>query len=456
MNSSQCPYPRCGIGDGGTTDGSTCGCKWRRPVVACVCGVVNRTDARYCRGCRRVVDGSGLQSAEQVRPGGVSALGVKGRFRQPPSAAGGLLYAHTQEGTVMQLAARAGAEAHEVGRFSLPAAGFNRGKMVDLEPRGQGELRGWTYLVASPSGVEALMLATGESHIIYEARSSQSVAAIHGESDSLAMRGVAASGTMTAIVVRTETDAQTLIMLPMGKDRPAEPLLTLSGLQVAGPTLCGERLAFCTEQQVGIYDRESGRSVADFPRGFSPTLEADGGELSLAPGCLPLVLEEAGRPSRRLWVAGRRDGRVGILRVDFENRDESKFRELPQGSSLTRQQDGSMCLCTGDLIEIFGFGATKSVSANLRNYMPASLGERLLAWFEYDPYPEKQKIGLAWGERRFRVEFESRDCTSETCCGAYLLAKNLAVCWLDTKAVGNQPGLKAARWTLMEQEQVGR
>lgn len=450
MNPLACPYPRCGMGERGETGGTSCGCKWRRPVVPCSCGIVNRADSRFCRSCRRPLSGPGLQSERRVRPGAVSLLGMNGSFRQPPSTAGIWMYAHTREGVIMQIAARPGAEACVMGRLTLPSAGFNRGAVVDVAPRGQDQLRGWVYLAAGPSGVEAVMLANGRSRILYEARPGEPVAAIQGEPDCFAMRGLVADGTSAAIVVRSAADTNTLMRLRLGEDRPVEALLTLSGTQAVGPAMCGSRIAFCTERQVGLHDGHSGRAVADFPRGFTPLLEADGGDLSVAPGGLPLVLEEASGPSRRVWVAGRRAGRSGLLRVDFDNRDELKFRELPQGSSLARQQDGSTCLCTEEAIEVFGLGPTRRVAANLRGWMPASLGGPLLLWFGYDPYPEKQKVEIGWGERRFRVEFESRDCTGETCCGAYLLGEDLAVCYLDRKAEGDRPGLKLARWSLVE------
>jgi hypothetical protein len=423
---------------------------WRRPVAPCSCGVTNRVDARYCRGCRKTVVKPQLHNARQVRPGPVSLLSLKGSFRQPPSAAEGFLYAHTRDGAVLQFATRPGAEACEIGRLALPAAGFNRGTVVDVAPHGQADPRGWTYFAATPSGVEALMLATGRNRVIYEARPGEPVAAIHGESDCQAMVGIVVSGNVAAIVVHSGADARTLMALPMREDQPAEVLLTLSGIQVAGPALCGERLAFCTERQVGMYDRGWGRAVVDFPRGFSPMLEPDTGDLSLTSCALPLVLDEAEGPSPTVWVAGRRGGRSGLLRVDFKNRDVSKFRELPQGSSLTRQQDGSTCLCTEDAIEIFGVGPSRRVEVNLRSWMPASLGGPLLVWFGYDPYPEKQRIGIGWGESRFQVDFESRDYNSETCCGAYLVGEDLAVCYLDRKAKDEQAGLKFARWCLTE------
>jgi len=238
--------------------------------------------------------------------------------------------------------------------------------------------------------------------------------------------------------------------LSIGEDRPAEALVTLSGTQVAGPALCGSCLVFCTERQAGMYDRDRGRSIVDFPRGFIPMLQPDGGELSLAPASLPLMIDEAEGPARRAWVAGRRGGRSGLLRLDFETRDVSTFRELGEGSSLTTQDDGSTCLCTEEAIEIFGKGAARRVEANLRGWMPASLNEPLLTWFDYEPYPERQKIAIGWNERRFHVEFESRECTSETCCGAYLAGEDMLVCYLNRKAKDDQAGLKFARWCLTE------
>jgi len=419
-----------------------------RPVVLCDCGVANRLDARFCRGCRKAVRGPQIQTASQVQPGKLSRLGVSGLFRQAPVAAGGWLFFHTREGLVLQLAPRPDAEACPIGTLSLAGAGFNRAVIRDVVPRGKGAIRGWTYLVAAPGGLEALSLETGRSQLLYRARPREPVSANSGETDCQRMRGLAADEHHAFFVVASGMGSQTLMSVELDLDRPPQMLMSLEGSDSAGPLLVERQLIYCTERQLGTYNPQSGAATADFPRWFEPMLLPQNGNLNVPPGGLPLAAIEADSATRRVLVAGQRKGSWGLLQVDFDSGQTPIFREVGPGSCLSTQPDGSACLCTGSAIEVLGAGPTRRMSARLKSWMPATMAGPFLVWFEDHPYAEMHKLKLDWSGRQFRVEFEDRVCTGENCCGSYLVGEDLVVCFLDLRARHNEAGLKLARWSL--------
>lgn len=417
------------------------------PSQRCVCGAVNRLGARYCRACRTVLTGARLLNHAQVRPGPVSILAVNGRFRQPPSAADGWLYAHTLGGAVLQVAPQT-AETREAGRFKMNGAGYNRAVLIDGNSPDKGFPRGATYLVATPEGVEALHLATGQSFRLFQARAGELVAANSGESDCQNMRGVAAHATRAIFVLRQGAETQTLMSLPIGIDRPPEALLVLAGKEVAGPLLCGSQAVYCTERQVGLARRRTEATVADFPRWFTPMLRPENGDLNLTPGGLPLVLQEAEDGPRVVLVAGWRNGREGLLQMDLDDPESARFRDLSRGSVLSTQTDGSACLCSDGAIEVLGKGAKRRMSASLKESMPASVAGSMLVWFEDHPYAEKHHVVLAWDEHRFSVQFESYACTPESCCGTFVTGEEFVTPYLDLQSGAGDAELKLVHCNL--------
>lgn len=419
-----------------------------RPVVMCDCGVANRLDARFCRGCRKAVRRPQILSPNLVHPGKPSRLGIPGLFRQAPVATGPWLHFHNREGMVLQLAPQHGAEASPLGVLSLAGAGFNRASIRDVVPQGNGAIRGWTYLVAAPGGLEALSLETGRSQLLYRARPSEPISANCGEADCQKMRGVAAGKHHAFFVVASAAGTRTLMSIELDLDRPPQVLMSLEGSDVAGPLLVDRQLIYCTERQVGSYCPQTGAVTADFPRWFEPMLAPRNGDLNVAPGGLPLAAIVADGPTRGVLVAGQRKGSWGLLQFDFDSGRTPVFRDVPPGSCLSTQPDGSACLCTDSTIEVLGAGSTRRVSARLKSWMPASIAAPFLIWFEDHPYAEMHKLKLDWSGQQFRAEFEDRGCTWENCCGSYVIGEDLVVCFLDLRARENEAGLKLVRWSL--------
>ncbi len=442
-----CPYPQCDERNPGVGQATDCSCPLHKPVARCSCGMANRVEARFCRSCRKPLSGPALRETGELHPGPVVQSAIPGHFRQPPVSACGWLFLHTREGRVLRFAP-GGTEAFEAGRLTAPAAGLNRGVMIDVPAGTQERPRGWTWVVATPSAVEALSVATGQSHLVYEARREEQVSAIRNESEILGMRGIASHGRMVAFGVSTSMETRNMVGLNLGEDRPPEILLTLSGRSVAGPATCGGRFALCTERQAGLYERSTGRAVVDFPRNFVPMLERDSEDVSLAPGSLPVFFKDAA-PSRTLLVVGRRGGRVGLLTLDFNNPQNAHFRELPRGSSVSSQPGGTTCLCTQDTIEVFGTRPSRHTGFSLRSWMPASIAGPLISWFDYDPFPEKQHVGMGWNERRSQIVFNAPECNPDTFFGTHLVGADLAICYFAREAEGSQALLKTATSSLL-------
>ena len=203
MSSTRCPYAECGASSAEVNESSsTCGCAWRRPFAVCSCGVTNRPLARFCRGCRRNLTQAN-DKAKGTPDRQASMINLPGRFRQPPSVAGGLIYAQRLDGTVLELSTRPQAEPREAGKMGLGRTGFNRGTVVDVKPFDHPEVRGWTYLAIAPDGIEALSLATGKNTVLYRSQANRPVLAAHGEDEVLKMRGMAANERYAAFLVRS-------------------------------------------------------------------------------------------------------------------------------------------------------------------------------------------------------------------------------------------------------------
>lgn len=416
------------------------------PSRLCACGVANDLDARYCRACRAELTDCQRVKPSEVHPGKVSFLEIAGSFRQPPSAARSWLCAHTREGVVLRFVPRADAHPCEAGRFKLPEAGLNRAVLADVQSQDPNFARGWAYFVATPSGIEALHIATARNFVLYQARSGEPVAANSTDADCFRMRGIAADAGHVAFLVQQGPQSYTLMSQVMSVEAPPEALLVLSGERVAGPLLCGRRLAACTERQVGIADLGSGGMVADLPRWFAPMLEVDNGNLNLPLGGSPLVLPDD--QGQTVWVAGWRSDHEGLLEMDLENPESASFRPFQPGSVLSTQADGRVCLGSVGEIQIVGGGMSRHIDTSLKGSMPVSLADPFLVWFDDHPYPEKQRMVMAWGEDRFRVEFDSFACTPESCCGAYVVEDEFAVAYLDPQSSGEPAELKIARCNL--------
>ncbi|MGA8088704.1 MAG: hypothetical protein WCA10_15595 [Terracidiphilus sp.] len=262
------------------------------------------------------------------------------------------------------------------------------------------------------------------------------------------MRGLAADEHHAFFVVASGAGTQTLMSVELDLDRPPEILMSLEGSNWAGPLLVARQLIYCTERQVGTYSPRSGAATADFPRWFEPMLLPQNGNLNLPPGGLPLAAIEGDGATRRVLVAGQRKGSWGLLHVDFDSSQTPTFREVPAGSCLSTQPDGSACLCTENAIEVFGTGPTRRISGRLKSWMPATMAGPFLIWFEDHPYAEMHKLKLDWSGQQFRVEFEDRACTGENCCGSYVVGEDLVVCFLELRARENEAGLKLVRWSL--------
>ena len=447
MSGTECPYAECGSNATEVQNsGFTCDCAWRRPVETCTCGVANRPLARFCRGCRRQLTQANEQT-RGTRAGAVSMINVPGRFRQPPSVAGGLIYAQRLDGTVLELSSRPRAEPREAGKLGLTRTGFNRGTVVDVKPYEHRDLRGWTYLTVAPEGVEALSLATGKNTVLYRAQANRPVFAAGGEDEVLKMRGMAANERFAAFAVRGGPESCTLVRLHLGVDRPAEALFSLNGTEVAGPVMQGEFTAFCTTRQAGLYGRLCGTRVADFPDWFHPYLAIGETDLNLPPGGVPLVVAAGEGSIPKLLVAGDANGRSGLLEAQWENEPAIRFRPLPRGSALNAGWNGSACLCSDGAIEVYVPGKTHRLDAAVAQWMPATATGSWVVWFADDSHGDLHKLE-ARGPQRLSLSFESSDCRWTTCFGALVASGDLLLGVLNPGAPRGRPELQFVRWPL--------
>ena len=446
MSSTLCPYAECGSSSAEVKESSsTCGCAWRRPLEVCSCGVTNRPLARFCRGCRRQLTQTNDRTS--AAPGRqVSTITIPGRFRQPPSVAGGLIYAQRLDGTVLELSTRPHAELREAGKMGLARTGFNRGAVVDVKPFDHPDVRGWTYLAVAPDGIEALSLATGKNTVLYRSHANRPVLAGRGEDEVLKMRGMAVNERYAAFVVRSGPETCTLARLHLGVDRPAETLFSLNGSEAAGPVMQQEFTAFCTSRQAGLYGRQYGTRVADFPEWFDPYLAIGDTDLNLPPGGAPLVLAAGGEPLPMLLVVGQAHGQSGLLEMRLEG-GGAQFRPLPKGSSMNAGWDGSACLCSEGAVEVYAPGKKHRFDAAIAQWMPATATCGWTVWFADDSHGNVHKIE-ARGPQRLSLSFENSDCRWTTCFGAMVTGGDLLMGILSPGAAPARSELQFARWPL--------
>ena len=440
-------------------------------MALCSCGLPNRTSARFCRGCRlplppadqisvagaqsadlgadlRADLGAHLIAAPVAVPAAVLAA-VPGKFRQPPAFANGLLYAQRLDGSLLELSTQRGAETRETGRLELFGAGFNRGAVVNIPPGEHPHLRGWTYLAASPEGIEALVLATGKNIVLHRAQPGRSIFANGSEDEILHMRGLAADSRFAAFIAHNSPETCTLMRLHLAADRPAETLFSLHGVNVAGPLIQGSLLAFCTERQVGFYGRTLGARTADFPPFFHPYLTIADTGLNLPPGGLPLVIASSAEQLPTLLVAGEANGRSGLLEIQPGGPAAPRFRPLPRGSALHAGWNGSACLSSDGAIESWSAGGNRRISAGVAQWMPATSTGPWLVWFGDDSFTGTHRVE-ARGPASLSLSFESHSCTPATCFGAIVTGHDLVIGMLNPGAPRGTAELEFATWALLD------
>ena len=450
-----CPYPACaGLVEGGTRE-DACPCEYRQPLLLCACGVWNRSGARYCRACRAALPARNPVVSGEVRKTSTEFLGIPGSFRRPPVTGNGFLYALSTRGAVLQLSPRGGARAREIGRVAFPAAAFNRYALVDVRPALRGPSReslgGWNLFAVSPGALEAVSLSSGKTRTLYEPHGSQTLSANHSDADSTGCKGLAATPELVAFVVRSGTGANTLTLKFLGQDRPVLQPLTVHGSNVAGPVRSGAHFALCTEQEVGLYNHATGETlVLEFPRDFHPMLTPAAGDLRMGPGAMPIAVLHSSTLGPALCVAGEQGGVTGILGFHPTGGENSSFRRLTRGSSLSLSQQDIACLCTQEGIDVFGPENYQRDLIRTQPGMPAFCDEDGLFSFGETDFPERHRIRADWGAQSAELRFESQECNRETICGVYVLGNRVLAGFMDIHAQENEDGLSFAHWNLGE------
>jgi len=447
---SDCPYPACGVSTPLIQQAGVCPCEWKLPTAVCsVCRQSNRIHARFCRACGSDLPKAKGFDADKNRSCKVNFSGIEDAFRRPPVTGNGLVYALSKGGAVYQISSRAGGKVRRIAQLDSPSAGFNTYRLVNVAP-GNGAIRGWTLLAAGVSAIESLSLADCKPGKLYEARLPETIAVNRSEADSTGFRGLAANDTICAFVLETAPGQKTLAIQHLGQDSPVERPLTLDGSSVAGPLLCGSKVLFATEAQIGVYDLETRQGAAlDFPAGFLPLLSQTAGDLTVAPGGMPLVLMAAEPRETLVGVAGSMQGRAGLLQIQVE-RNEAKFRPTPKGSSLSTYPDGAACLRGDAALEIFTASGSRSVPVRTEPGMPAFAASPYLISFGQVDFAGEHRVHVVRRGATAEARFEDPLCNKDSCCAAYVVGEDTIVAYLNIFASLDAQGLRFALWSSRE------
>ena len=469
-----CPYPMCGRTLESASNTRSCPCTYKQPVAGCShCGMLNRTGARICRACRFELSGRAA-AANPLASGAapVDFLVIEGRFRRPPLAAGGFLYALSIDGALSRLSPRADAHAREIARLR-PAAGFNRGAAVRISLENNGVAagagpRGWTFLAVSPSAVEAVSLVTGEVRTLYQPPAGQQIAANAAETEAMQFRGLVATSDFCAFVVRTGPAEATLTIRYFAEDRAIVQPLQVHGSSILGPAFHDGCLVLCTESEAGLFDtRSETTTLVPLPRSFKPLtsrsrFDLQGTEsrsftslssldLKVPAGHLPLTYASVAGEPPEAWIAGHGiEDRPGFLRVDFKA-GYSRFEPLPGITSIATNTDGSLSVTSSEAgLQGIGHALPSGRPGARQAGMPVVYEAPYFSYFAEQSVDGRHRLQVSSPARSFQCEFEDWDCNPESCCGVFFVGDDLLVAYLDINAGPQGKGLKLAHWSLAE------
>ncbi len=421
-----------------------CGCERHRPIAICNCGAQNRINARHCRTCGAEFVAT---TASSITPSAVTISALQGNILFPPAAFDGAILAHTRQGEVLQIVPLPDSKPWTLGSLKASEAGLNRGVVTAAPLIRDGQSHGPQYLVATARGIEALSLYTGESRMLCGAGDSQAIAAIRGGAHPQSFCGVAAGENQIYFVIE-EGERRSLATINLASDGPPESLLILRGAAVAGPLLCGTRLVYCTDQQIGLHDSVQGSAIADLPLNFRPYLAQGNTELTLAPGAMPLALIETRSAARKALVFGTQDNLSGVLEVDFD-RGSTSFTVLHPGSSVSVMADGTVCLCVNSGLKVYGKDSTRWIAGTLKRLFPASVAGGRTVFFEDHVMRDEQHLVIETSGKTHHVSFEAQGCTSQTCCAAFMVGEAMVVPYFDVSSSHGPSGLVFAAWSFV-------
>jgi len=452
----RCPYALCETVQDAVNQGGVCSCEAGQTLVACAsCSTLNRIGAHFCRSCRAYLEAPSVARIEGKAPP-ADFLALRGCFRRPPLLANGQLYALDTAGKLLSIAPRKGARMREVARLRWSQAGFNRGAIV--EPSNTpGGLRGYLYLAASPSGLEAVSLTTGRVFQLYEPQKNERIVANSSEQDALGFKGVAATPDFCAIPLRTEADEIVLTCVSYSAERPVEQPLKIAGREVCGPVRSGRFIVLCSDETVGVLDIDSGRAfTAPLPDNFRPMMNRETRGIRVSPGSTPLAAI-AGDSGLEAWVAGyeveKKRGREsiqpGLLQVSLE-RGGYSFHEFADGGEFYTQglPDGRFFVATPAGIQFPGQPQEPLRPDFMKLGMPVSFADERMAYFRTNTESGWHQVEIRSEDTNAQAFFQDarNECDEDSCCEVLIDGKDVVVPFLRLSSDPAADGLKFAHW----------
>ncbi len=451
-----CPFALCERIQDTVNRSTVCSCELRQTIVVCPsCSALNRAGAHYCRACRAYLEPPAAASIAGEAPK-ADFLSVRGCFRRPPLLANGLLYLLDIGGKLISIAPRSSAQSSEVAQLKFGRAGFNAGAIVEAAHSQKG-LRGYLYLAVSPSGLEAVSLATRQVSLLYKPQENEKILANSIEADSPGFKGVAATPNFCAVAVRTSGGEIALTLVYFSGDRPVEQPLKISGADVCGPALSGQFIILCSEESIGVLDIDSGRTRAvPLPENFLPMMnrEAKGIGVPLSQMPMAAVAADSGPHA---WIAGYRVERIGgqeshrpvLLEVSLD-RGEYSFHDVANGESFAVHSlpEGRFFTATSAGIEFPGQPDEPALRHTMRAAMPVGFDAGRAAYFYPDPEPGWRKIAIGSGAAAVSALFpdQRNECNEDSCCGILIDRNDVVVPFLKFSTNPGTEGLKLAHW----------
>jgi hypothetical protein len=362
-----CPHAACA----GTvvTDASYCK-ECGRPVRCCkLCRVANRTEARYCRGCKIVLNPNEI--IEWTDFGQSISVSIPYSTWVRPVYYMGYYWVVARDGAIFRVSPYASRAVDSWNRF----------------PDGSFAFTPFTIYRDPSCGEEPFLAAVGEGGIyavsllnperekrLYETKA-KLAPAINQAQDQY--RSIAACSRGIAFFEKNrEDDGQWLVIKSFNDELRTE---IEDSVIVVGPVARGGYITFCTERrQHWLSDALGERQSFDFSEGFKPFSKRPEPRIAnIAPGIVPLTIESSGHGNRS-YVLGEVEGRLfyGEIRPGSAAAAHQRLRMLPaDGAFVDLDGNGSLVINTSrELLALTAEGEKKRSSpVRLRTSMPGSL-----------------------------------------------------------------------------------